>query len=55
MDGAGLRLHMNVLDYGVPAMIFLGIVMMPFFGLFMLAWQWLRPVVPPTTEEAREV
>ncbi|WP_446216622.1 hypothetical protein [Micromonospora sp. IBHARD004] len=24
------------------------------FGLLMLLWQWLSPVRPPTTEEARE-
>ena len=31
-----------------------GLVMLA-FGLLMLLWQWLRPLEPPTTEEAREV
>ncbi|WP_242624398.1 hypothetical protein [Micromonospora kangleipakensis] len=25
------------------------------FGLLLLLWQWLSPVRPPSTEEAREV
>lgn len=39
---------------GVRINLWAGLAML-LFGLFMLAWQWLRPVVPPTTEEAREV
>ncbi|SCG52182.1 hypothetical protein [Micromonospora coxensis] len=39
---------------GVRINLWAGLVML-LFGLVMLAWQWLRPVEPPTAEEAREV
>ncbi|MFF5175022.1 hypothetical protein ACFY3U_20620 [Micromonospora sp. NPDC000089] len=39
---------------GVRINLWAGLVMLA-FGLLMLLWQWLRPVEPPTTEEAREV
>ncbi|TDB75146.1 hypothetical protein [Micromonospora sp. KC723] len=39
---------------GIRINLWAGLVML-LFGLFMLAWQWLRPVEPPTVEEAGEV
>lgn len=39
---------------GVRINLWAGLVMLA-FGLLMLLWQWLRPLQPPTVEEAREV
>lgn len=38
---------------GVRINLWAGLTMLV-FGLLMLLWQWLRPVEPPTAEEARK-
>ncbi|TDB78621.1 MULTISPECIES: hypothetical protein [unclassified Micromonospora] len=39
---------------GLRINLWAGLLML-LFGVAMLAWQWLRPVEPPTVEEAQEV